>query len=239
MLSIFSFPKIRALLILIFCLGLAACNSESDSPETATPVAKTLDWWQKRHQDIVAQDKSDVALVFIGDSITHQWEEPEFGYPIWLQYFAHFNALNMGFDSDKTQHVLWRVQNGELDNMSPKYVVIMIGTNNVKSDSSADIALGIEAIVNEVLKRLPETKIILHRIFPRGDAENPAREITDEASAIAQKVFSGEPRVIFADINAYFEDNNGNVPTDIMYDSVHPTTKGYQIWADALLDYIQ
>lgn len=219
------------------CFMLTACNSDNKLADTVVPVAKNMDWWQDRHNTIVAMDKSEVELVFIGDSITDLWDEEEYGLPIWQQYFGHLNSLNLGYDSDKTQHALWRVQNGEIDGMSPSYVVIMIGTNNAKSDTAEDIALGIKTIVDEVLARLPETTIILHRIFPRGNIDNPARAVTDKASELVSSQISDD-RVIFADINAHFEDATGNVPRDIMYDGVHLTTKGYQVWADALMDYL-
>jgi lysophospholipase L1-like esterase len=227
-------------LILLF---LSACGGSSSGDDTTnsvdkiatiSPTSNNSGWWQERHDEIVSRDKSNIELVFIGDSITHQWEEEAYGLPIWSSYFDEETTLNLGFDSDKTQHVLWRIDHGELDNMAPEFVVLMIGTNNTHSDTAADIALGIQAIVDRILEKLPSTTIILHRIFPRGDADNPSRIPLDEASEIVRQSVNDE-RVKFVDINSHFEDANGDVPIDIMYDHVHLTTKGYQIWADALM----
>ncbi len=230
-------------LILFFlsaCGGSGSGEDKANSVDkvaTISPTSNNSDWWQNRHDEIVSRDKSNIALVFIGDSITHQWEKEEYGLPIWSSYYDSQTTLNLGFDSDKTQHVLWRIANGELDNMSPEYVVLMIGTNNAKSDSAADIALGIQTIVSSILDKLPNTTVILYRIFPRGDANNSTRIPVDEASEIVKNSIADE-RVKYVDINSHFEDENGDVPVDIMYDGLHPTTKGYQIWADALMSEI-
>ncbi len=233
---------LRVLLSSFIVFSLVSCNSssnESDSneSESITATQRNISWWQQRHQDILSADKSAVKLLFLGDSITQQWQHEEYGLPIWQQYYGDEFAFNMGFSGDKTQHLLWRIENGELNGVSPDVTVLMIGTNNAEDDSAEDIAQGINLIIEQVQLKLPQTKLIVHRIFSRGNADNPARLITDAASGIISSG-ANEKSFIYVDINELFEDGEGNVPKNIMYDGLHLTTKGYQIWADALTEYI-
>jgi beta-glucosidase len=215
-----------------------SCNTSSteSGPTDATPRSNS--WWQERHQDILNTDKSDVKLLFLGDSITQQWETPEYGLPIWEQYYKEGYAFNMGFSGDKTQHLLWRIRNGELDGMSPEVTILMIGTNNTEDkDTPEDIALGINLIIDEVQLKLPNTKLVVHRIFSRGSVDSPVRLITNAASLIISER-ANDDSIIYVDINERFEDGLGNIPKNIMYDGLHLTTQGYQIWADAIVEYI-
>ncbi|REL26132.1 GDSL family lipase [Thalassotalea euphylliae] len=228
---------LRAIFVIFFALSLPGCNSSEQQADTITPTAKNLDWWQARHRAIVNQDKSNVKLAFIGDSITQLWQDERYGSVIWQQYFSSYNPINLGFDSDKIQNALWRIQNGELEGMSPEYVVVMIGTNNASSDSADDIATGIINLVKEIRLRLPNSQIIVHRIFPREDPASIARQTTNLASQKVQELLADD-MALYVDINHYFTVADENVPADIMYDKVHLTTKGYQIWADALMEYL-
>ena len=97
---------------------------------------------------------------------------------MWTKYYADRNALNLGFSGDRTENVLWRLQNGEIDGIAPKLAVIMIGTNNTghRSDPPEQIAAGVQAILSELQQRLPDTKVLLLAIFPRGaDKDDPMR----------------------------------------------------------------
>ena len=233
---------LRVLLSTFIIFSLVSCNSnsnESDSKESdsITAAQRNNSWWQQRHQDILNADKSATKLLFLGDSITQQWQHEEYGLPIWQQYYGDDFAFNMGFSGDKTQHLLWRIENGELNGISPDVTVLMIGTNNVEDDSAEDIAQGINLIIEQVQLKLPKTKLIVHRIFSRGNPDDPARLINDAASGLVSSE-SGEKSFIYVDINERFEDGEGNIPKSIMYDGLHLTTKGYQIWADALTEYI-
>jgi len=104
-------------------------------------------WWLQRHQQKLAERetlKKNLELMFLGDSITHAWEVE--GSEHWQQHFAHRKAFNLGFAGDRTEHLLWRIQNGEINNLSPKWVVLLIGTNNAghRHDSPQEIAAGIK-----------------------------------------------------------------------------------------------
>lgn len=225
---------------ILIVLLLQSCGGGSREESTVDPTHATqrnISWWQQRHQDILSADKSAVKLLFLGDSITQQWQHEEYGLPIWQQYYGDEFAFNMGFSGDKTQHLLWRIENGELEGVAPEYTVLMIGTNNIEDDNAEEIAKGINLIIEQVQLKLPQTKLIVHRIFSRGNADDPARLITDAASSIIYSKANEKP-FIYVDINERFEDGEGNVPKSIMYDGLHLTTKGYQIWADALTEYI-
>jgi len=200
------------------------------------PVEKTDNWWQTRHKNVLASDFSQAKILFLGDSITQNWEEEEFGYPVWQQYYGD-NAVNLGFSADKTQHLLWRITNGEIDNISPEVTILLIGTNNAQDDSAAEIAKGVNAIIDVIENKLPETQLIVHRIFPRGKSTEPLRSVTDEASEIFSQR-ANTPNITYVDINEYFLDGQGDVPQDIMPDGLHLSTQGYTIWANEISNYI-
>ena len=128
-------------------------------------------WWLARHQQKlaeIAQKGSKAQLVFLGDSITHAWED--FGEQTWQQYYQSLDAINLGYAGDRTENLLWRIQNGELDGLNPKLVVLLIGTNNAghRKEHPDDTALGIQVILQTISDKLPNCKILLLAIFPRG-----------------------------------------------------------------------
>ena len=227
------------------CVGMdqaKSCDVVIGSHEAVTPAVRPgKDWWMPRHQekvDRVAQGNVD--LLMIGDSITHSWEKS--GREVWDKYYAPRNAVNLGFSGDRTQHVLWRLENGEIDNISPKLAVLMIGTNN--SNTAEQIADGIKAIVCELRTRLPETKVLILSIFPRGDAvqrKDKEQDATyndqwaknDKASLLASKITDGK-MIFYLDINKAFLNEEGVLTRDVMPDLLHPKEKGYAIWAEAM-----
>ncbi len=213
-------------------------------PSTVVPVTQDRNWpsydWAKRHEiTSAAVKKSKPQILFIGDSITHLFGGEQFdsyalcGKNTWDEFYAPRNPGNLGFGWDKTENVLWRLQHGAVDGISPKLVVMMIGTNNTGTCSAPDIAEGIEAIVLELEKRLPQSKILLLGIFPRGEKPNPAREKIAEINRIIAKL-DGTHHVTFLDIGAKFLTPEGLITKDIMPDFLHPNEKGYRIWAEAI-----
>jgi beta-glucosidase len=236
MIKTYLFNLIFSSFILIL---LCSCNYEStEQSESASQGVKRLDsWWQQRHNNILATDKSAVKILFLGDSITQSWENPNFGFIIWQQYYGQ-SAINMGFSGDKTQHLLWRIEHGEIDNMSPEYTILLIGTNNAEDYTADEIANGVNAIIDVIEEKLPNTHLILHRIFPRGEVTDPLREVTNAASILFSRRANRSDKITHLDINAFFVDGQGNIPSDIMLDGVHPSTKGYATWANALSYYI-
>lgn len=215
-------------------------------PLPSTVVACTQDrsWpsydWARRHAlTSAAVKKARPQILFIGDSITHFFGSEQFdsyalrGQQTWGEFYAPRNAGNLGFGWDKTENVLWRLQHGAIDGISPKLVVMMIGTNNTGTCSAPDIALGIEAIVLEFNKRLPQSKILLLGIFPRGEKPNPQREKIAEINSIIAKL-NGTHNVTYLDIGPKFLTPEGLITKDIMPDFLHPNEKGYRIWAEAI-----
>jgi lysophospholipase L1-like esterase len=204
--------------------------------ETATtkPVPRE-GGWLKRHEGFVEiAKKGEVDVLFLGDSITDAWRGGA-AKPAWDKHFAPLKSANFGISGDRTQHVLWRIQNGELDGIQPKVAVLMIGTNNSSADSATDIAAGIKAIVTEIHKRSPQTKVLLLAVFPRGEkAGNPGREKLTEVNRIVAKLDDGGKTVRYLDIGDKFLAKDGSLTKDIMPDFLHLSARGYEIWGDAI-----
>jgi beta-glucosidase len=214
--------------------------------QTASVTPAPLDehwaksWWIPRHeQKLKIASESDPQLVFIGDSITQGWEES--GKPVYEQAFADWPSLNLGFSGDRTENVLWRLQHGEVADVDPELIVMMIGTNNTghRQDEPVAIAHGVEQILIELKRRLPDTKVLMLAIFPRGaTADDYARRNNTLANARLRNFSDGE-RVFFADVNSIFLDKDGNLSEEIMPDLLHPNEYGYQLLANELVPLIR
>jgi lysophospholipase L1-like esterase len=197
----------------------------------------SIGWWTRRHEDKLKQAKAlgkDSQIVFIGDSITHGWEKS--GAAVWERYYKPMNGLALGFGGDRTENVLWRLRHGEVDGIAPKVAVLMFGTNNTgaRQEDPATTAAGIRRNIDELQRRLPDTKILLLAIFPRGATpDDPLRRMNDKVNAIIAG-FADNRRVFFADIGQRFLTADGTLSTDIMPDLLHPNEKGYEIWAKAM-----
>ena len=206
-----------------------------------TPVPQSLDpahGWAKRFaekQELVKKGGGDV--VFIGDSITQFLENSD----VWRERFAKapYNALNLGFSGDHTEHVLWRIDHGELDGYKAKVVVLMIGTNNTghrpRSDESPiDTVIGISEIVRRIRAKQPQARIVLHPILPRGERpDDELRRRNDAVNASIRDLADGQ-HVYWCDFNDLLTDADGTLPKDVMPDFLHPGPKGQRIWARAL-----
>ncbi len=201
-------------------------RKESDA---VTPAVKN----PERHAEFLYRIKEgEIGLLFLGDSITDGW--PRKGEWSWLK-FAPYHPANFGISGDRTEHVLWRITNGELDGISPKLVVLMIGTNNIGQTSEKPewAAAGIKKIVDTIHEKLPNTKLLLLAVFPRATKENPMRKAIDDINQIIAKLDDGKT-TRYLDIGKNFLDANGELPPDIMPDKLHPNAKGYDIWYDAI-----
>ncbi len=182
--------------------------------------------------------KGNIDLLFLGDSITQGWlgrnGQGEGPIEVWDRYYVPRNAADFGIGGDRTQHVLWRLDNGEVDGIKPKVVVLMIGTNNVGSNSAAEIADGVKAIVAKLREKLPESKILLLGVFPRGEKPaGPAREKLAAVNESISKLDDGK-MIKYLDIGKSFLHDDGTITRDVMPDFLHLTRKGYRIWADAM-----
>lgn len=229
----------RRMLLTTLVLGFATAAYAADSQEnTATKPAPRDPNWVKRHDGFVEiAKKGGVDLLFLGDSITDGWRGG--GKTVWESKFAPLKAANFGIGGDRTQHVLWRLQHGELEGIKPKLAVLMIGTNNLGSNKDEEIADGVKAIVDELHKDTPETKLLLLGVFPRGmkaDDQNRAR--IKHINSIISKLDDGQ-KVVYLDIGDKFLEADGTLPKSIMPDSLHPNGKGYEIWAEAIGPKVQ
>lgn len=198
------------------------------------PDGKPQEGFMGLHDRFVKQAKEGTAqLVFLGDSITAGWGGN--GKEVWAKAFAAYKPVNFGIGGDRTQHVLWRIENGELDGIKPKAAVVMIGTNNVSSDPAEGIAKGVTRIIETIRSKQPQAKILLLAVFPRGEkaAPNPGRDKLKQVNAIIAKLDDGK-NVFFLDIGEKFMQPDGSLTKEIMPDFLHLSPAGYQIWADAI-----
>jgi lysophospholipase L1-like esterase len=235
-----SYPMLRHLLgpalapCLLILAGLPGQADDKKPDHAAVKPVPRDDKWVKRHEGFVdIAKKGNVDVVFLGDSITDGWRGKG-GATIWKERFDPLKAVNFGIGGDRTQHVLWRIQNGELDGIKPKAAVLMIGTNNMAANSVEEIADGVKAIVQEIQKRQPQTKVLLLGIFPRSPkVSDKVRDKIKEVNKIVAKLDDGK-QVHYLDIGAKFLDADGELKKEIMPDFLHLSQKGYEIWADAI-----
>jgi len=204
--------------------------------EATIPAHRNKDgWWKERHQAKVKEArKGGHELVFIGDSITQGWEGA--GKETWSEFYGERKALNLGFSGDRTEHVLWRLMNGELENVDPKLIVLMIGTNNTghRKDPPERTAEGIRLIVELLRDRKPEAEILLLSVFPRSEKPgDEMRRINDGINRRVQELADGES-VHWLDLGPVFLDDEGVLPKEVMPDFLHPRQKGYRLWAEAM-----
>ncbi|MCX5688350.1 MAG: GDSL-type esterase/lipase family protein [Planctomycetota bacterium] len=201
------------------------------APSATAPVDRADDWWKQRQAAFnervkQAAEKGDAGMLFIGDSITQGWEGE--GKEVWEEFYAKRNAINLGIGGDRTEHVLWRLDNGNLKGLdnpkagaAPKVAVIMIGTNNVGNTEPADTAAGVEAMV------------LVLGIFPREEKPGKAREKNTKVNEIISKL-ADDKSVFYMDIGASFTETDGSLSKKIMPDFLHLSKDGYRRWAMAI-----
>lgn len=216
---------------------------QSPAAEFATTNAQPRDnWWLERHQQKlqeVATRADEIDLVFIGDSITHFMDDRAPG--LVERTFPGMKHLNLGYSADRTENVLWRLQNGELDGLSPEVVVLMIGTNNTghRQDPPAETLGGIQRIIDELMQRLPEAKVLLLSVFPRGEAaDDPLRQLNAQINSQLPRL-ADQQTVFHLDINEVFLDADGRLPKEVMPDLLHPNQKGYELWLSAIQSKVE
>jgi lysophospholipase L1-like esterase len=219
---------IVAALTLLFAIAAQAADTQPNTAIVPVPRNEAL---TKRHEGFVEiAKKGNVDLLFLGDSITDGWRGG--GKDVWQENFEPLKAANFGIGGDRTQHVLWRLQNGELEGIKPKLAVLMIGTNNLGSNTDEEIVEGIKAIIAEVHKQTPDTKILLLGIFPRTD--HPYLPRIKHINSIIAQMDDGGKTIKYLDIGDKFMQPDGTISRSIMRDLLHPTAKGYVIWAKAI-----
>jgi lysophospholipase L1-like esterase len=219
----------------VFLLGIAQTTCAATTPTDRMAT----DWWATRHASYVARtQKNDFKLAFLGDSITQGWESS--GKATWDAEIAPFGAANFGVSGDRTQHVLWRLDNGELLGTNVKLVVLMIGTNHagIADEPASDVAAGVRAIVDRLLSRTPARVLIL-AIFPRD--QQPTAKVRQKniaVNALLAPMADGK-RVFFADINSRFLHADSTLRTLYLPDRLHLSPAGYRLWANGVVPEIK
>ncbi|MFZ6760456.1 GDSL-type esterase/lipase family protein [Undibacterium sp. Ji50W] len=224
--------------------GVANTACPDYKTESVTPdmlnESWSIDWWLLRHQQKLEEIRNLKAqhenseLVFIGDSITHNWEKD--GIDVWNRHYRQYHALDLGFGGDRTENVLWRLQHGEVDGIAPKVAVLMFGTNNTgaRQENPMTTAVGIKRNIEELQQRLPNTKILMLAIFPRDEKpDSQLRRINEDINAIISGIADNK-KIFFLNINKAFLTDDGTLSRDIMPDLLHPNATGYAIWAKAM-----
>ena len=222
-------------ILALVCIAMTLAAIAQEQSVALTPVPRNDDWWQKRHAEKVELMKQgDMDLLMIGDSITHGWEGQK---EVWDKFYADRKILNYGFSGDRTEHVLWRLQNSPLDAISPKAITIMIGTNNIGHGSSnpSETAAGIRAIVDLLQKQYPDAKIFVLYVFPRDEKpDGTLRQKVNEINRYLPALLGKLNNVTLLDIGDLFLNDDGVLPKDIMPDFLHPNKDGYMIWGKTL-----
>ncbi|MDQ8206308.1 acetylxylan esterase [Coraliomargarita sp. SDUM461003] len=204
----------------------------------AMPREKGKEGWLRAHEQISkSAQRGEVPLLFIGDSITHMMLTN--GGPVWREEYRQIGAVNVGLSGDKVENILWRIQNGALGTLKPKVTVLLAGVNNMRKNTPEEIGLGVGAIVDVLKLRLPETKILVLGVFPRGHKGGTQdRETIKEINTYIAQLDDNE-RVFYLDIGNDFLNKDGSLIEGAMLkDGLHPDLKGYQIWAAAIKDKI-
>jgi lysophospholipase L1-like esterase len=207
-------------------------------PNTAI-VPNLAPFFRQKHEANVGVAKEGTAeLLLMGDSITDFWRNengPFAGKQVLEKNFGKWRIANFGIAGDTTQGVLYRLQNGEGAGFSPRAVMLMIGTNNIGRNTAEEIAEAIGAVTLQLRKSFPEASILLLGVFPRAAANEPVRTTVAEINKSIARLHDGE-KIHYLDIGAKFLDADGNIPRDVMSDALHPSSKGYEIWAEAVVE---
>ena len=208
----------------------------------------SYDWYARHHAELELQKHARPQVVMIGDSITHFWGGLPAGSIVngpsaWSHVFGGMSVINMGFGWDRTQNVLWRLRQGELDGLDPKWIVLNIGTNNLTGSKNArpntpeEVVEGVELIREQIRERSPASRLVLMAIFPRtAHPDTNLRKLIVQTNRLLKRRFAENAGITYLDIGSGFLTPDGTLPKAMMPDGTHPSEAGYRIWADALIN---
>ena len=225
-------------MVIALALGTSGIDHAPPPANPAVAPEPRPGAWRELHEAFVeTAGRGEVDLLFLGDSITASWMTTARG--LWDRHYAPRKAANFGIGGDHTQHLLWRLDHGELEGIAPKVVVVMIGTNNVLHDTEEQVFEGVEAVVDRVRRKLPASKILLLGITPRGldsDLGQPSTAPDPRVPRINLKLarLQEVPTITYLDLGPALLDGGGRIVRTIEPDFLHLGRKGYRIWADAM-----
>lgn len=209
-------------------------------PAGANPAAVATprgDWIEQVYAHVARAHQGGIDLLFLGDSITAGWLD-RYGREVWDARYGAMKAAAFGVGGDRTEQLLWRLDYGELDGIAPKLIVLLIGTNNTARDTAGQIAEGIAAVVRDIRQRAPSSHVLLMGVFPRGEMpDDPHRAIVREINRRAARL--ADEHVTFLDIGERLVQPDGRISADVLHDFLHFTTRGYNLWADAIAPEIE
>jgi lysophospholipase L1-like esterase len=206
--------------------------------QASVPAPRTDHNSMVAHEQLLEKKtKGTIDVYFEGDSITRRWGATDYPSLLanWNLNFHGWNAADFGWGADRVENVLWRLEHGELDGVNPKVIVLLAGTNNVGAQGTIeDIADGLQAVLNTMKAKAPDATIIVTAIFPRNDKMS-YMPVIDGVNERLAKMADGR-KVRFLNVNAKLADSGGVLFDGVMNarDKLHPTEKGYQVWADGL-----
>jgi lysophospholipase L1-like esterase len=225
------------LILAAFCPGATFVGNTALVP---APRDFPTNWIARHEANVAEAKKGGVDILFIGDSITDGWHWDKGGKNVWAELYAPRHAANFGIGWDRIQNVLWRVDNGELEGIKPKVVVLLVGTNNTGNEddgrprnTTPEIITGISNLVRQIQVRLPQSRILLLGLFPRGEKNDPIREQVKAVNVGIAGLADAE-KITFLDFGEKFLKPDGTLPRDLFPDLLHPDEKGYRIWANAM-----
>ena len=226
----------KAMLSCVLAMAIPVMGQTVYQPPAPAPKNPATFAWPRDDWYITVQHKFDrykgtsPKIIFDGDSITNRWETT--GRDTWTRFAGQ--AADFGIEGDRTENLLWRLSKGQVDGMNPRLVVLLIGTNNVGRDSAEEIAEGIQAVVAEYERRCPQAHIVLMAVLPRGKTpDDPSRIKVEAVNHLVSSLADGK-RVSFVDIGPSLIEPDGSISAETMPDYVHPATRGYVDWAEAL-----
>ena len=247
-----SLPRLVSSVLFAACVTFASAQTtdalQSEPKVDASAAIEKKDAtgrFRKMHESFLERGKSGpIGVLFLGDSITQGWTKAPH---VWEHYYGKYQPANFGIGGDQTQHVIWRIENGELDGIRPKVVVLMLGTNNTTLHTAEEIVAADKKIVGLIRAKIPEARVLLVAVFPRGPRKNAQGVVTETVEADAKRrmeiitaanaelaKLDDGANIRFLDINARFLCDDGRIPSIIMPDQLHPNAAGYQLWAEAM-----
>ena len=218
------------------------------TPRSCIPVPKIeedcYDWYERHRSRCELTRANRYDLVFIGDSITHFWADESsvtYGASVWHEYYDRRSVFNLGFGFDRTQNVLWRLENGELEGQSPRMIVLNIGTNQFSEtpkyprDTAEDAAAGILCVVDRLRRMFPDAELVVMAILPRGLEMEPYQNRITHTNELVSKGLKGKKGILFLDLSPQYRNADSSLKTELYNGCFcHLNPAGYRVWAEAL-----